>query len=78
MAKTDEISRLKKLLFKDYFNIPNGAFEILKEDILKLLRSYFEIKDDTVNLSIDIDPDGNFLISMNAKATHLKEMKILN
>lgn len=75
--KSDEMTRLKKLLFNDYLNIPNDAFEVLKTDVIKLLKSYFDIKDGSYKLDILADGDGNFNISFSAVATHIKEVKIL-
>lgn len=78
MKKNDQMTRLKKLLFNDYINIPNSAFEVLKSDLIKLLQSYFELREGSVELDVDTDSDGNFSIRLTAEATHVKELKILD
>lgn len=78
MKKTDDVARLKKLLYNDYLNIPNSAFSVLKSDIIKLLGSYFDLIDDSVSLKVETDGDGNFTIDVHAEAAHVKELKILN
>lgn len=78
MKKSDEVGRLKRLLYNDYFNIPKSAFGVLKTDITNLLKSYFDIEERTVNLSVEPDSEGNFRLTLTAEATQIKELRILD
>lgn len=78
IKKSDDASRLKRLLYNDYFNIPKSAFGVLKTDITNLLKSYFDLVENSVDLSVEPDSDGNFKLTLTAEATQIKEIKILN
>ncbi|MBR1747545.1 MAG: cell division topological specificity factor MinE [Clostridia bacterium] len=77
MNKNGDVKRLKRLLYNDYFHIPNGAFEVLKRDITSVLSAYFDLSEDGVILTVDVDDDGDFHIVLSARATAVKELKIL-
>lgn len=72
-----DVARLKKLLYQEYYHIPNNAFEILKDDLSTLLRSYFDLTEDPINFSVESCDEGILTIAFSARATAIKEVKIL-
>lgn len=77
MRKPDDLIRLKKLLYGD-LNIPDEGIELLKNDVFKLLYSYFDLLDESLNVVFEPDADGNIDILITAKAKHIRELKFLN
>lgn len=73
-----EMGRLKKMLFNDCLNIPEGAFQLLKEDVTKILASYLELKDGKVEMAVCENDEGFMTVAIKADAVRFKELKFLD
>lgn len=58
-------SRLKNLIASDRKENPVKIEKILKSELVNVMRNYFEISMDDVNLSILINKDGWYDIQLN-------------
>lgn len=76
MKANDQLSRLKRLLYKDNLPMSDGIFDVLKTDVERLLGAYFYM-DGAVDLKIETDGCGNYLIKIDGKAKQIKEVKLL-
>lgn len=76
MKTNEELIRLKKVLLSDNIRIPNGMLKILKNDISSILQSYFSISSD-INVTIEVDQEGVYDISISARAESVKEIRII-
>ena len=67
--------RLKNVLINDKKDNPNKILNVLKSDILYVLKNYMEISCDDVDLSIQVTHAGTYTVSMIA---NVKRIKTLN
>ena len=75
MKKSAEVlERTRKILIKDKLNIPDGFRALLVGDIPSLLSHYFDLVEPFVKIKIEMDCDGNYLISAVCKAERVKEV----
>ncbi len=77
MKKNEEILRLKRVLLNDNISIPNGVMKILKKDISRILKGYFNLTEEEAEIAIDIDQSGTYQIQISAKADGVKEVRII-
>lgn len=59
---TENYERLKGILLKDKMQTPNLVEMALKNDVIKVLQSYFEIEKNHYDLVIDVTQEGEFEI----------------
>lgn len=78
MNKDNTIIRLKKVLLSDKINMPNGLLQLVKKDITALLKSYFEFDESKMKIEIDSDTEGQYDITISAKAERMKTPKFIN
>ncbi len=64
--------RLKKVLISDKHFNPERVKNVIKSDIYSLLINYADISSETLDLKIEINENGGYNISVNAKANRLK------
>ena len=66
-TRTSE-DRLKRVLLQDRMDAPDNLVAVLKSDIYQSLSNFFEINPSSVNVKIDSDLSGAYLLSITAKA----------
>lgn len=59
---TENYERLKSILMKDKMQVPNLIEMALKNDVIKVLKEYFEIEKNHYDLVIDVTQNGEFEI----------------
>lgn len=72
-----ELVRLRRVILNDTLKIPNGVVEILKNDLLNVLGSYFDIERETLKIEITVGEDGIYNLSVNAQGSNAKTVKNL-
>lgn len=74
MSKTSKnLDRVKEIILVDERNVSNDFEQLLKKDLIFLLKDYFDIGD---NLDISIDKNTNdYTVCVSFKATHLHNFK---
>jgi septum formation topological specificity factor MinE len=70
-------NRLKNVLVLDK-QINQSVLNVLKSDVLYVLKSYMEISADDLDLSINVDEFGFYDVKVNAKVRRLKSLSSLN
>lgn len=65
MDLVNDNSRLKSLIASDRKENPVKIEKLLKSELVNVMRNYFEISMDDVNLSILINKDGWYDIQLN-------------
>lgn len=76
MNELDASSRLKNLISIDRAENPYKIEKLLKSEIVNVLRNYFEINIEDVNLSIIITKEGNYDIQFNILSKHFLKTNI--
>ncbi len=74
---SDELVRLRRVILGDSLKIPNGVLEVLKNDVKGVLKSYFDLKEDTLQSEITVDENGVYHIAISADCTNVKKVKAL-
>ena len=75
MKKASEsIERARNILIKDKLNLPDGFRALLVGDISSLLSHYFDLVEPFVKMKIEVDLDGNYIISAVCRAERVKEV----
>lgn len=72
-----DVVRLKKLLRNGSRPMSTEVFEILKSDLTTLLSSYFEDLVTPVDLTVSPDDNGDLIVAFSARASAVKDLKIL-
>ena len=68
-------NRLKNIIISDKKENPSKIEKVLKSEIINVLKNYFEITSEDVNLNILINKDGLYDIQINFIS---RAMKIVN
>lgn len=68
-------NRLKNIIISDKKENPSKIEKVLKSEIINVLKNYFEITSEDVNLNILINKDGLYDIQINFVS---RAMKIVN
>lgn len=71
------ISRLDNVIKKDKQISPQYMKDVIKSDIYYLLNNYFDIEFADINISIDLNQNNIYSISINALGNRMKAVKIL-
>lgn len=66
--KDKSLERLKKILINNKSFIPSGVYSAIRFDILRVLKSYFHIKKEDIDISINLDPSGKYDIDIKVSA----------
>lgn len=66
------LSRLKGMLTNDKKENPIKLENVIKSEILYVLKNYMEIKCDDTEFNINVDNDGKYEISLYLKVDRLK------
>lgn len=75
--KDRSIERLKKILLNNKSFIPSGIYNAIKFDILKVLRSYFQIKKEDIDINIEIDSSGKYSLEINVIADKANKVNVI-
>ncbi|MDD4211573.1 MAG: cell division topological specificity factor MinE [Clostridia bacterium] len=72
------VDRLKKVLISDkYFN-PERIKEVIKSDILYVLKNYTDVEAEDLNCDINIEDNGGYKINIDAICSRLKVLGSIN
>ncbi len=66
------VNRLKKVLISDKHFNPERIKEVIKSDILYILKNYTDVEADNLKFEINVAPDGGYEILVNASCKRLK------
>lgn len=66
--KDKSLERLKKILINNKSFIPSGVYSAIRFDILRVLKSYFHIKKEDIDISINLDQSGKYAIDIKVSA----------
>ena len=66
------VDRLKKVLISDKHFNPERIKEVIKSDILYILKNYTDVEADDLNFEINVENNGGYKISIDANCTRLK------
>lgn len=69
--------RLKSVLINDKKDNPNKILNVLKSDILYVLKNYMEITSDNLDVNISIDGLGVYNITILANVRRLKTLNCI-
>jgi septum formation topological specificity factor MinE len=72
-----QISRLKKVLIVDKLHSPTRLIGVLKSDLCNVLRSYMDMKDDDLKISISMDNRGMYNVNIYVTASRMKALNSL-
>lgn len=65
-------NRLKQVLFNDKKENPQKVLNIIKSEILYVLKNYMEIKAEDMDININLDEFGTYSLEISAKINRLK------
>lgn len=65
-------NRLKQVLYNDKKENPNKVLNIIKSEILYVLKNYMEIKAENMDVVINIDEYGSYTLEVKASINRLK------
>lgn len=77
MTGEEELRRLRRLLFSDKTRLPCGFAEALKSDLERTLSQYMRLSG-RIELFIDIDDRGEYIVHISALADAVYPCKKLN
>ncbi len=69
--------RLRNVLINDKKDNPNKIINVLKSDILYVLKNYMEINSDDLELNINVTPTGTYKITVLADVNRLKTLNCI-
>lgn len=69
--------RLKTVLINDKKDNPNKILNVLKSDLLYVLKNYMEINSECLDLDITITSSGTYNITMIANVRRLKTLNCI-
>ena len=64
--------RLKSMMLIDKSETPQKINKVLKAEIIYLLKNYFDITAEDVDIDLGIDKTGEYILSITAKSHFLK------
>lgn len=65
------VDRLKTVMNADRMSGVENISKVIKSDIFDLLTSYMYLQIGDIELSIELVKDGNYILNLTAKSTHL-------
>lgn len=69
--------RLKNVLKSDKRDNPNKILNVLKSDILYVLKNYMEINSDNLDVSICVNSMGTYSLTILANVSRLKTLNCI-
>ena len=75
MKKIIGSDRLKNILISDKKQNPQKMVKIIKSEVTYLLRNYFEICDEDVNVKIDVGSQNMYEVDINFVSSAIKIAK---
>lgn len=69
--------RLKNVLKSDKRDNPNKILNVLKSDILYILKNYMEINSDNLDVNINVTSMGTYNITILANVNRLKTLNYI-
>ena len=70
-------SRIMSCLNVDKKKSPSGVSELVKADIINVLKNYFDVNETDTLIKIEACTDGGYSIKMVSKASFIKPINIL-
>lgn len=64
--------RMREMLTHDKVGVKDGFYSLLKGDINRVLRDYFDLQDDA-KIDIEQGDGGNYILSISANASRIKQ-----
>ena len=64
--------RLKSMMIIDKSETPQKINRVLKAEFLYLLRNYFDITADDIDVDLGIDKNGEYVLAITAKSRFIK------
>ncbi|MCK9575176.1 MAG: cell division topological specificity factor MinE [Clostridia bacterium] len=71
------VNRLKNVLLSDKFTNPERLNEVIKSDILYVLKNYMDIDTDDIKLNFTLNDDGNYQLRLSASCKRLKLLQAI-
>ena len=72
-----ELDRLKKMIRKDNFRIPDESIGILKSELITVLDGYLDVADESVELAFFTGEEGKIVFTLTGKAVGVKTIRSL-
>jgi|LGVF01.2.fsa_nt_gb septum formation topological specificity factor MinE len=66
------VDRLKRVLISDKHFNPERIKEVIKSDILYILKNYTDVKAEDLTFEINVNQDGGYNMVVNASCKRLK------
>ena len=70
------VSRLQNMIKQDKSELSSKMNKLIKSEVLYLLRNYFDVSGDGVDVDIVVDGCGKYNININAKANTFKVVRL--
>ena len=70
------VSRLQNMARQDKSELSSKINKLIKSEVLYLLRNYFDVSGDGVDVDIVVDEYGKYNININAKANTFKVVRL--
>jgi len=71
------VNRLKNVLLSDKYTNPERLNEVIKSDILYVLKNYMDITSDDIKLNFTLNDDGNYQLRLAASCKRLKLLQAI-
>ena len=72
-----ELTRLRKMIRKDNFRMPNEAIEFLKNELSDVLNGYLEVEKESVELAFSTGEEGKIVFLLTGKAVGVRKLRSL-
>ena len=72
-----ELDRLRKMIRKDNFRIPDEAIGILKSELITVLDGYLDVADESVELAFFTGDEDKIVFTLTGKAVGVKTIRSL-
>lgn len=67
--------RLNEMIVKDIKESAFGLDKLVKSEMMSILKNYFIVSSDDVNIEINATSSGKYNLTMNAKISGVKKLK---
>ena len=71
-VKDKGVLRLKNVLMSDKYTNPERLNEVIKSDILYVLKNYMDISADDIKLNFTLNEEGSYQLRLSASCKRLK------
>jgi len=69
--------RIKNVLVKDKEETPNKVINILKSEIMNILKNYMEISSPDIDICLNLDKNGHYCLEIYATIKRLKRVSAI-